>query len=121
MKREMFGPRFERSQRLIDQLELQLEELAAAAGEDETKAETSKARQQGLFYDIASYVQRLAGGAKPSDMLIEQSPRFYMAATLPQPMEIELAGAAVDQAGLQLHRLLHPRRQRSDPRWASAR
>ena len=23
----------------------------------------------GLFYDIASYVQRLAGGAKPSDML----------------------------------------------------
>ena len=34
MKREMFGPRSERSQRLIDQLELQLEELAAAAGED---------------------------------------------------------------------------------------
>jgi len=37
MKREMFGPRSERSQRLIDQLELQLEELAAALGEDETK------------------------------------------------------------------------------------
>src|SRR6266567_1145400 len=32
----------------------------------------------GLFYDIASYVQRLAAGAKPSDMPIEQSPRFYM-------------------------------------------
>ena len=32
MKRAMFGPRSERSQRLIDQLELQLEELAAAAG-----------------------------------------------------------------------------------------
>jgi len=31
MKRELFGPRSERSQRLIDQLELQLEELAAAA------------------------------------------------------------------------------------------
>ncbi|HEX4238556.1 MAG TPA: IS66 family transposase [Xanthobacteraceae bacterium] len=38
MKREMFGPRAERSQRLIDQLELQLEELAAAAAEDEAKA-----------------------------------------------------------------------------------
>jgi transposase len=38
MKREIFGPRSERSQRLIDQLELQLEELAAAATEDETKA-----------------------------------------------------------------------------------
>src|SRR5262245_57666258 len=34
----MFGPRSERSQRVIDQLELQLEELAAAAGEDEAKA-----------------------------------------------------------------------------------
>jgi transposase len=32
MKRERFRPRSERSQRLIDQLELQLEELAAAAG-----------------------------------------------------------------------------------------
>jgi transposase len=38
MKREMFGPRSERSQRLIDQLELQLEELAAAAGEDAARA-----------------------------------------------------------------------------------
>jgi transposase len=38
LKREMFGPRSEHSQRLIDQLELQLEELAAAAGEEEAKA-----------------------------------------------------------------------------------
>jgi ABC-type uncharacterized transport system substrate-binding protein len=35
-----------------------------------------------LFYDIASYVHRIAGGAKPSDMPIEQSPRFYMAVNL---------------------------------------
>jgi transposase len=48
MKREMFGPRSERSQRLIDQLELQLEELAAAAGEDETKAETTRVQVQGF-------------------------------------------------------------------------
>jgi transposase len=41
MKREMFGPRSERSQRFLDQWELQLEELAAAAGEDEAKAETA--------------------------------------------------------------------------------
>jgi transposase len=41
MRRELFGPRSERSQRLLDQLELQLEELAAAAGEDEAKAEAS--------------------------------------------------------------------------------
>jgi ABC-type uncharacterized transport system substrate-binding protein len=36
----------------------------------------------GLFYDIASYVHRIAAGAKPSDMPIEQSPRFYMAINL---------------------------------------
>jgi transposase len=39
MKREMFGPRSERSQRLIDQLELQLEELAAGVGEDAAKSD----------------------------------------------------------------------------------
>src|SRR5215470_11576643 len=41
MKREHFGPRSERSQRLLDQMELQLEELAAAVGEDEAKTERS--------------------------------------------------------------------------------
>ncbi|MBI1776664.1 MAG: IS66 family transposase [Proteobacteria bacterium] len=48
MKREMFGPRSERSQRLIDQMELQLEELAAAAGEDEAKAEAARVHVQGF-------------------------------------------------------------------------
>src|SRR5947199_3000901 len=48
MKREIFGPRSERSQRLIDQLELQLEELAAAAGEDATKAEAARIHVQGF-------------------------------------------------------------------------
>jgi putative ABC transport system substrate-binding protein len=36
----------------------------------------------GLFYDIASYVHQIAQGAKPADMPIEQSPRFYMAVNL---------------------------------------
>jgi ABC-type uncharacterized transport system substrate-binding protein len=36
----------------------------------------------GLFYDIASHVHRIAAGAKPSDVPIEQSPRFYMAINL---------------------------------------
>src|ERR1700752_1647958 len=39
MKREMFGPRSERSQRLIDQLELQLDELVAGLAEDAAKSE----------------------------------------------------------------------------------
>jgi transposase len=49
MKREMFGPRSERSQRLLDQLELQLEELAAAAGEDEAQAEPAGIQVQGFM------------------------------------------------------------------------
>ena len=36
----------------------------------------------GLFHDIANYVHQIARGAKPSDMPIEQSPRFYMAVNL---------------------------------------
>jgi len=48
MKREMFGPCSERSQRLIDQLELQLEELIAAAGEDEAKAAAVRVQVEGF-------------------------------------------------------------------------
>jgi transposase len=48
MKREKFGPRPERSQRLLDQLELQLEKLAAAAGEDAVKAESAGVQVQGF-------------------------------------------------------------------------
>jgi transposase len=48
MKREMFGPRSERSQRLLDQMELQLEELAAERSEDEAKAETAGIEVQGF-------------------------------------------------------------------------
>jgi transposase len=47
MRRELFGPRSERSQRLLDQLELQLEELVAAAAEDaaaESEAEAVRVR-----------------------------------------------------------------------------
>jgi transposase len=48
MKRERFGPRSERSQRLLDQMELQLEELVAAAGEDEAKTEAASVQVQGF-------------------------------------------------------------------------
>jgi len=44
LRREIFGPRSERSARLLDQMELQLEELEASATEDELKAETAAAK-----------------------------------------------------------------------------
>jgi len=58
MKREMFGPRTERSQRLIDQMELQLEELAAAKGEEEAKAETARVQVQGFTRREAAQLSR---------------------------------------------------------------
>ncbi len=44
LKRDRFGPRAERTARLLDQLELQLEELEAAATEDELAAEKAAAK-----------------------------------------------------------------------------
>jgi transposase len=44
LRREIYGPRSERTQRLLDQMELQLEELEAAASEDEIEAEKAAAK-----------------------------------------------------------------------------
>ena len=44
LNRERFGPHSERSQRLLDQLELQLEELEASASEDDLAAEMAAAK-----------------------------------------------------------------------------
>ena len=44
LKRELFGPRSERTARLLDQLELQLEELETTATEDEIAAEQAAAK-----------------------------------------------------------------------------
>jgi transposase len=44
LKRELYGPRSERTQRLLDQLELQLEEAEAAVTEDDIAAEKAAAK-----------------------------------------------------------------------------
>ena len=44
LNRDRFGPRSERTARLLDQMELQLEELETAATEDELAAETAAAK-----------------------------------------------------------------------------
>lgn len=44
LRRELYGVRSERKSRLLEQLELQLEDLEAAAGEDELKAEQAAAK-----------------------------------------------------------------------------
>jgi putative ABC transport system substrate-binding protein len=79
------GPMFLRDRAAIAQalLERRIPSIAAFRENMEAGALISYGFDlMGLFYDIASYVQRLAGGAKPSDLPIEQSPRFYMAVNL---------------------------------------
>ena len=44
LKRQIYGPRSERTARLLDQMELELEELEAAASEDEIAAERAAAQ-----------------------------------------------------------------------------
>ncbi|KUM28549.1 hypothetical protein AU467_34670 [Mesorhizobium loti] len=48
LEREKHGPRRERTQRLIDQLELQLEELVASAAEDELAAQEAATKTQAV-------------------------------------------------------------------------
>jgi transposase len=44
LKRQLYGPRSERTERLLDQIELELEELEATATEDEIAAERAAAK-----------------------------------------------------------------------------
>jgi putative tryptophan/tyrosine transport system substrate-binding protein len=79
------GPMFLRDRAVIAQalLERRIPSITAFRENMEAGALISYGFDlMGLFYDIASYIQRLAAGAKPSDMPIEQSPRFYMAVNL---------------------------------------
>jgi putative ABC transport system substrate-binding protein len=79
------GPTFLRDRAAIAQalLERRIPSIAAFRENMEAGALISYGFDlRGLFYDIASYVHQIARGAKPSDMPIEQSPRFYMAVNL---------------------------------------
>src|SRR6202158_4558195 len=48
LKRELYGPRSERTARLIEQLELELEELVTTASEDELGAQGAGAKAQSV-------------------------------------------------------------------------
>src|ERR1700742_4377708 len=48
LRRQLYGIRSERKARLLEQMELQLEELEAAATEDELAAEKAAARAQSV-------------------------------------------------------------------------
>jgi transposase len=58
MRRELYGQRSERKARLLDQMELELEELKAAAAEDELAAETAAASASGDTTAVRAFTRR---------------------------------------------------------------
>ena len=79
LKRELHGLRSERTARLVEQLELELEDLAAAATEDELAAEAA-AGATSQVYKIACNIDPLRGvfasKTDPSDEVC-QRPSFW--------------------------------------------
>jgi len=75
LNRERFGQRSERTARLLDQLELQLEELEASASEDELATEQAAARSN----RVASFERRKPSRQPfpehlPRERVVEPSP-----------------------------------------------
>lgn len=61
LRRELYGTRSERTARLLDQLELQLEDAEASASEDEIASEEAAAKTT----TVAPFERRRRGGRKP--------------------------------------------------------
>ncbi|BCA06181.1 transposase [Bradyrhizobium japonicum] len=57
LNRDRYGPRSERTARLLDQLELTLEELESAATEDELAAEIAAAKTKNTTTTVASFTR----------------------------------------------------------------
>ncbi len=58
LRREIYGQRSERKARLLDQMELELEELAARAREDELAAEQAAAKTTPGAIGVKSFTRR---------------------------------------------------------------
>ena len=58
LNRDRYGPRSERTARLLDQLELTLEELETAATEDELAAEMAAAKAKNTTTTVASFTRK---------------------------------------------------------------
>src|SRR3981189_1420983 len=58
LNRDRYGPRSERTARLLDQLELTLEELETAATEDELAAEMAAAKTKNTTTTVASFTRK---------------------------------------------------------------
>jgi transposase len=74
LKRDLFGPRNERKERLLDQLELQLEEMEAAAAEDEVAAEKAAATTEVRAFSRKKPARRPFPAHLPRERVIVPGP-----------------------------------------------
>ena len=89
LNRDRFGPRSERTARLLDQMELQLEELEASATEDERAAEAAATRTT----QVAGFTRiRTRPARRPFP---EHLPRERV--VVPAPSACACCGAVVSQ------------------------
>ena len=75
LQRQLFGPHSERTRRLLDQLELQLEELEASATEDEIAAEMAAAKTT----TVAAFTRKRPARSRfpthlPRERVVEPAP-----------------------------------------------
>ena len=108
LRRDLYGVRSERKARLLDQLELQLEELEATAGEDELAAEQAAAKTT----TVAAFSRRKPARKPFPDHL----PRERVVVPAPASLPLLRLGQAV-QAGRDGHRDAgkHPAPVEGDP------
>src|ERR1700682_2526962 len=88
LNRDRYGPRSERTARLLNQLELQLEELETSATEDELAAEMAAARTASATTKVASFTRKRPS-RKPFP---EHLPRERL--LVPGPMACACCGGA---------------------------
>ena len=74
LRREQYGKRSERRSRLIDQLELQLEELEASATEDATRAETATGTTQVRGFERRKPVRKPFPEHLPRERVVIEAP-----------------------------------------------
>ena len=74
MRRELYGSRSERGRKLLDQMELELEDLESAAAEDAIAAEMAAARAGGAATLVPAHARRKAV-RKPFPPHLPREPR----------------------------------------------
>ena len=114
LNRERFGPHSERSRRLLDQLELQLEELEASASEDDLAAEMAAAKTTSI-----SAFERKRPAKKPSRTVANAPRSWRSAASASGPSAVQKGCSVVSSRPRPKSNPIRPATSRTKSRWDS--